>query len=156
MRSIKIGILLGIRQIQRASLWTNVLIVFVMALTFLNLIAVSLLLLACVVTTIRLTPLFQSLGSIREFILSPAAREAQELNQIIFTSCIEAPDHYNYYTTLLGQQTLQFAPLQNATGHVLLLADDRLCPIGQAFEEIQEVWTPKTGGFRLFRGNIIN
>jgi len=41
MRSIKIGILLGVRQIQRASLWTNVLIVFVMALTFLNLIAVS-------------------------------------------------------------------------------------------------------------------
>lgn len=41
MRSIKIGILLGIRQIQRASLWTNILIVFVMALTFLNLIAVS-------------------------------------------------------------------------------------------------------------------
>ncbi len=41
MRSIRIGLLLGLRQIQRASLWTNVLIVFVMALTFLNLIAVS-------------------------------------------------------------------------------------------------------------------
>ncbi len=41
MRALKIGLLLGIRQIQRASIWTNVLIVFVMALTFLNLIAVS-------------------------------------------------------------------------------------------------------------------
>jgi putative ABC transport system permease protein len=41
MRLLKIGILLGVRQIQRASIWTNVLIVFVMALTFLNLIAVS-------------------------------------------------------------------------------------------------------------------
>ncbi len=41
MRLLKIGFLLGWRQIQRASIWTNVLIVFVMALTFLNLIAVS-------------------------------------------------------------------------------------------------------------------
>ncbi|MCA9361448.1 ABC transporter permease [Candidatus Kaiserbacteria bacterium] len=41
MRSLRIGFLLGMRQIQRASLWTNILIVFVMALTFLNLIAVS-------------------------------------------------------------------------------------------------------------------
>ncbi len=41
MQSLKIGLLLGWRQIQRASLWTNLLIVFVMMLTFLNLIAVS-------------------------------------------------------------------------------------------------------------------
>ncbi len=41
MGIFRIGLLLGIRQIQRASIWTNVLIVFVMALTFLNLIAVS-------------------------------------------------------------------------------------------------------------------
>ncbi len=41
MQSFRIGLLLGFRQIQRASIWTNVLIVFVMALTFLNLIAVS-------------------------------------------------------------------------------------------------------------------
>lgn len=41
MRSLRIGLLLGLRQIQRASLWTNILIIFVMALTFLNLIVVS-------------------------------------------------------------------------------------------------------------------
>lgn len=41
MRTFRIGLLLGFRQLQRASVWTNVLIVFVMALTFLNLIAVS-------------------------------------------------------------------------------------------------------------------
>jgi ABC-type lipoprotein release transport system permease subunit len=41
MRTFRIGLLLGLRQLQRASIWTNVLIVFVMALTFLNLIAVS-------------------------------------------------------------------------------------------------------------------
>ncbi len=41
MRTLRIGLLLGFRQLQRASVWTNLLIVFVMALTFLNLIAVS-------------------------------------------------------------------------------------------------------------------
>jgi len=41
MRSLKIGLLLGLRQIQRASIWTTSLIIFVMMLTFLNLIAVS-------------------------------------------------------------------------------------------------------------------
>lgn len=41
MRTLRIGLLLGLRQIQRASLWTTGLIIFVMMLTFLNLIAVS-------------------------------------------------------------------------------------------------------------------
>lgn len=41
MRSLRIGLLLGFRQIQRANIWTTTLIVFVMTLTFLNLIAVS-------------------------------------------------------------------------------------------------------------------
>lgn len=41
MRALRIGFLLGLRQIQRASKWTTFLIIFVMTLTFLNLIAVS-------------------------------------------------------------------------------------------------------------------
>ncbi len=41
MRSFRIGFLLGIRQIQYASKWTTLLIIFVMMFTFLNLIAVS-------------------------------------------------------------------------------------------------------------------
>lgn len=41
MRNLRIGFLLGLRQIQRANIWTTTLIVFVMMLTFLNLIAVS-------------------------------------------------------------------------------------------------------------------
>ena len=41
MQSLRIGLLLGFRQIQRASFWTTSLIIFVMMLTFLNLIAVS-------------------------------------------------------------------------------------------------------------------
>lgn len=41
MRILRIGLLLGFRQIQRASIWTTMLIIFVMMFTFLNLIAVS-------------------------------------------------------------------------------------------------------------------
>lgn len=41
MKNVRIGLLLGLRQIQRANIWTTLLIVFVMMLTFLNLIAVS-------------------------------------------------------------------------------------------------------------------
>ena len=41
MRNLRIGLLLGFRQIQRANPWTTSLIIFVMALTFINLIAVS-------------------------------------------------------------------------------------------------------------------
>lgn len=41
MRALRIGLLLGFRQIQRASRWTTLLIIFVMMFTFLNLIAVS-------------------------------------------------------------------------------------------------------------------
>lgn len=41
MRSLRVGILLGLRQLQRANIWTTTLIVFVMMITFLNLIAVS-------------------------------------------------------------------------------------------------------------------
>ena len=41
MRTFRLGVLLGFRQIQRSSLWTTALIIFVMMFTFLNLIAVS-------------------------------------------------------------------------------------------------------------------
>ncbi len=41
MRILRIGLLLGWRQIQRANIWTTLLIISVMMLTFLNLIAVS-------------------------------------------------------------------------------------------------------------------
>ncbi|MEZ4114352.1 MAG: FtsX-like permease family protein [Candidatus Paceibacterota bacterium] len=39
--SLRVGALLGIRQIQRASIWTTLLIIFIMTLTFLNLVGVS-------------------------------------------------------------------------------------------------------------------
>lgn len=53
MRTLRIGLLLGLRQIQRANIWTNILIIFVMTLTFLNLIAVSGLLVGLIVGSER-------------------------------------------------------------------------------------------------------
>jgi putative ABC transport system permease protein len=41
MNSFRVGLLLGWRQLQRASFWTTGLIIFVMMITFLNLVAVS-------------------------------------------------------------------------------------------------------------------
>jgi putative ABC transport system permease protein len=41
MRELRIGLFLGLRQIQRASLWTTLLIITVILFTFLNLVAVS-------------------------------------------------------------------------------------------------------------------
>jgi ABC-type lipoprotein release transport system permease subunit len=41
MNALRIGFLLGLRQIQRANFWTTTLIIFVMMLTFMNLIVVS-------------------------------------------------------------------------------------------------------------------
>ncbi len=41
MLNLRIGLLLGLRQIQRASLWTTILITIVITFTFLNLVAVS-------------------------------------------------------------------------------------------------------------------
>ena len=39
--SLRVGMLLGMRQIRHASVWTTVLIIFIMMLTFLNLVVVS-------------------------------------------------------------------------------------------------------------------
>src|SRR5690606_15294870 len=39
--SFRVGFFLGIKQIKRASIWTTILIVFIMMLTFLNLVGVS-------------------------------------------------------------------------------------------------------------------
>jgi len=63
VRSFRIGLLLGFRQIQRASLWTTLLIIFVMMLTFLNLIAVSGVLIGLIVGAERGVRL-ESLGDI--------------------------------------------------------------------------------------------
>lgn len=76
MRSIRIGLLLGLRQIQRANPWTNILIIFVMTLTFLNLIAVSGILVGLIVGSERA---FRE-QAIGDLIISPKPEEKHILN----------------------------------------------------------------------------
>lgn len=76
MQSIRIGLLLGLRQIQRASPWTTGLIIFVMMLTFLNLVAVSGILVGLIEGAVRAVK-EQSLGDV---VISPLDSEERILN----------------------------------------------------------------------------
>jgi len=63
MNAFRVGLLLGFRQLQRASWWTTSLIIFVMMITFLNLVAVSGILVGLIVGSERAFER-QSIGSI--------------------------------------------------------------------------------------------
>jgi len=63
MRELRIGLFLGLRQIQRASLWTTLLIITVIVFTFLNLVAVSGILIGIVDGALKETRL-QAIGDI--------------------------------------------------------------------------------------------
>lgn len=81
MQGIRIGLLLGLRQLQRANKWTTLLIIFVMVLTFLNLVAVSGILVGLIEGAVRGVR-EESLGDI---VLSPLPDEDRilETNQVI-------------------------------------------------------------------------
>lgn len=94
MRIFRIGLLLGIRQIQRASIWTNVLIVFVMALTFLNLIAVSGILVGLIVGSERALQ-EKSLGDI---IITVRDDETTIVDTPAFTRILDTTPEIKEYT----------------------------------------------------------
>jgi ABC-type lipoprotein release transport system permease subunit len=81
MRNFRIGLLLGFRQIQRANIWTTSLIIFVMALTFINLIAVSGILVGLIAGSERALQ-EKSLGDI---IVTPLENEDTIINTASFT-----------------------------------------------------------------------
>lgn len=94
MKIFRIGLLLGIRQIQRASIWTNVLIVFVMALTFLNLIAVSGILVGLIVGSERALQ-EKSLGDI---IVTTKDNETTIIDTPAFTRVLDTIPEIKDYT----------------------------------------------------------
>ena len=94
MRIFRIGLLLGLRQIQRASIWTNILIVFVMALTFLNLIAVSGILVGLIVGSERALQ-EKSLGDI---IVTERDEENTIINTPAFTRALDTIPEISGYT----------------------------------------------------------
>lgn len=95
MDSLRIGFLLGLRQIQRASLWTTSLIIFVMMLTFLNLIAISGVLVG-LVEGVEKAAYEQSLGDI---IISPLDNEDRILNTPTVTRILESYPEITIYST---------------------------------------------------------
>lgn len=104
MRAFRIGLLLGFRQIQRASTWTTLLIIFVMMFTFLNLIAVSGILVGLIVGAERAVR-ENSLGDI---IISPLDSEDRILETDTFVRELEAyPELSAYSVRYSGGATLE-------------------------------------------------
>jgi ABC-type lipoprotein release transport system permease subunit len=104
MRSLRIGLLLGFRQIQRASTWATLLIIFVMMFTFLNLIAVSGVLVGLIVGAERAVR-ESSLGDI---IVSPRDAEDYILETETFVRELEAyPELRTYSVRYRGNALLE-------------------------------------------------
>jgi len=104
MRSLRIGLLLGIRQIQRASYWTTGLIIFVMTLTFLNLIAVSGILIGLIEGSERAVQRF-SLGDV---IVTPLAEEDHILETERFIKTLQTfPEIDNYSVRFRGNAEIE-------------------------------------------------
>ncbi len=104
MRSLRIGLLLGIRQIQRASTWTTMLIIFVMMFTFLNLIALSGILVGIIVGAERAV----RESSIGDIVITPLAGEASILNTPnIIRELNTYPEVQSYSARLKGSALLE-------------------------------------------------
>lgn len=104
MRSLRVGLLLGLRQIQRASIWTTILIIFVMMLTFLNLIAVSGILVGLIEGAERAVQ-EKSLGDI---IISALDDEDRILETSTFVRELESfPEVVAYSVRYTGNATLE-------------------------------------------------
>lgn len=104
MRSFRIGLLLGIRQIQRSSVWTTSLIIFVMMLTFLNLIAVSGILVGLITGAERAVKA-ESLG---DLIITPLDGEAHILETVNLEQTLSSyPEITNYAVRYKGNATLE-------------------------------------------------
>lgn len=97
MQSLKIGLLLGFRQIQRASTWTTLLIIFVMMFTFMNLIALSGILVGIIVGAERAV----RESSIGDIVITPLSGEASILST---TNILRTLDTYPEVATYSVRQ----------------------------------------------------
>jgi len=104
MRSLRIGLLLGWRQIQRASIWTNVLIVSIMTLTFLNLIVVSGILVGLITGAERAVKA-ESLG---DLIITAKDDEDHILETVPLVNTLKTyPEISSYAVRFLGNAVLE-------------------------------------------------
>lgn len=104
MRSIRVGLLLGLRQIQRANIWTTLLIIFVMMFTFLNLIAVSGVLVGLIEGAERAV----RINALGDLIISPRDDEDRILDTETVLRNLEAyPEISAYSVRYTGNATLE-------------------------------------------------
>lgn len=113
MRALRIGFLLGLRQIQRASTWTTLLIIFVMMFTFLNLIAVSGVLVGLIVGAERAVR-ENALGDI---IITPLEAEDRILETPVVIHALESyPEISAYSVRYSGGASLEANYKARASG----------------------------------------
>ena len=94
MRVFTVGLLLGLRQIQRASIWATLLIILVMMLTFLNLIAVSGVLVGLIEGAERAV----RENAMGDIMITPLATEDHVLDTIPFTKNLDTYPEISAYT----------------------------------------------------------
>lgn len=102
MRAFRIGLLLGLRQIQRANFWTTSLIIFVMMLTFLNLIAVSGILIGLIAGSERAV----QEKSIGDIVITPLDNEEKIIQTETIRRTLDTIPEINSYT-IRYQQGIQ-------------------------------------------------
>ncbi len=104
MRALRVGLLLGLRQIERASIWTTALIIFVMTLTFLNLVAVS----GILVGLIEGAELAVRQSSLGDIAVSPLESEDRILDTIAFSSRLDTyPEVATYSVRYSGSAVIE-------------------------------------------------
>ncbi len=90
---LRVGFLLGLRQIQRANIWTTLLIIFIMMLTFLNLVAVSGILVGLIEGSVRANR-DQNTGDV--FLSTLVGKEYIEESQTVLSTVATIPGIKNY------------------------------------------------------------
>ena len=103
MNALRVGLLLGWRQLQRASFWTTGLIVFVMMITFLNLVAVSGILVGLIVGAERAFEQ-QSIGALT---ITPLDEEDYILDSDVIENILnQTPGVTNFTTRYISAGTI--------------------------------------------------
>lgn len=102
--ALRVGLLLGLRQIKRANKWTTALIVFIMMLTFLNLVGVSGILVGLIEGSVKANR-EQYSGNV--FLSTPKGESFIEHSQEILSTIETIPEVKNYTARFLGSATIE-------------------------------------------------
>ena len=110
--------------------------------------------------TFRLPTVYGSLASVGEFLNSKTASEIETSGGRIYVSCLEAPEHYNFYAQSAGYRNLEFLHLDGSLDQSpsldpevteYIFADSRLCPLSRGMDSQNLVWSSdESQAFQLF------